>query len=261
MPVVLVILAYDCSNPSCLSLGDKYGAFQLYVLSPTNVACKIPDDMSFESAVVLPLAANTAGYGLFKAGGIELPKPSVDPKPSNKWILIYGGSTSNGMAALQLARAAGVRVITIASKKNHGLCRELGADIAIDYKDADWIAEATNQLRGKDVVGAYDAVGTDPTTKAMAQVLQTARFDAPIMSTGFIPEGIKGTLAFGTDVTKDEDLAKSLWIDFLPKALASGSFVPKPDYEVVGHSLEDIQAAMDLQKKGVSAGKLVVKIS
>ena len=174
---------------------------------------------------------------------------------------MYGGSTSNGSAALQLAKAAGVSVLAVAGKKNHDLCRELGASSCVDYKDSNWIDDAASQLRGKRVVGAYDSVGTDTTTSAIAQVLQNAGFDVPIMSTGFVPDGIKGALAFGTDVTKDPELAKALWADFLRKALANRSFVPKPDYQVVGHGLEDIQQAMDMQKKGVSAVKLVLKIS
>ena len=221
----------------------------------------MPENKTFESAVALPLAVSTSGFGLFKEGSLELPKPSVDPQPSDMWILVYGGSSSVGMAALQLAKAGGVNILAVASRKNHDLCRELGANSCVDYRDSNWIDDAANQLRGKRVVGAFDAVGTDPTTKATAQVLRTAGFDVPIWSTGSIPDGIKGGTVFGTDVTKDPELATALWSDFLPKALANGSFVPKPDYQVVGHALEDIQQAMDMQKKGVSAVKLVVKIS
>jgi NADPH:quinone reductase-like Zn-dependent oxidoreductase len=165
------------------------------------------------------------------------------------WILVYGGSTSNGSAALQLAKAAGVSVLAVAGKQNHELSRQLGAAGTVDYKDSDWIADAASQLRGKRVVGAFHSIGTDSTTKAIAQVLRTARFDVLIMSTGFVPEGIKGGLAFGTDATKDSELTTALWTDFLPKALANGSFVPKPDYQVVGYALEDVQQAMDMQRR------------
>ncbi len=63
------------------------------------------------------------------------------------------------------------------------------------------------------------------------------------MSTGFVPEGIKGGLAFETDVTKDPELAAALWSDLLPKLCL---FVPKPDYQIDGHRLEDLQAAIEM---------------
>ena len=217
--------------------------------------------MAFESAVVLPLAINTSGSGLFKKGSLELPKPSITPKSTDIWIFVYGGSTSNGSTALQLAKAAGVNVLAVAGMKNHDLCRQLGATDVVDYKDPKWIYETTDRLLGKHVVGAYDSVGTDATTKAIDEVLKAANFDVSIISTGFIPADIKGLLAFGTDATKDPELAKALREDFLQNALANGSFVPKPDFEVVGHGLEDIQQAMDMQKKSVSAKRLVVKMT
>ena len=242
-------------------MGEQYGAFQAYVLSPANVACKIPDEMSFETAVVLPLAINTSGSGLFKKGSLELQHPSLNPTSSDTWVFVYGGSTSNGSAALQLARAAGVKVITAAGMKNHALCKTLGAHITVDYKDPAWKSQVADHLRGKMVAGAYDSVGTDTTTKAIADIFSQAGVDALIASTGFIPEGIRGVLAFGTDATKDPVLATALWADYLPQALASGSFLPKPNPQIVGHGLEDIQEAMDMQKKGVSATKLVVRIA
>jgi hypothetical protein len=78
---------------------------------------------------------------------------------------------------------------------------------------------------------------------------------------GVRSRGYQGGLAFGTDTTKDSELATALWTVFLPKALANGSFVLKPDYQVVGYALKDVQQAMDTQKKGVSAVKVVVNIS
>jgi NADPH:quinone reductase-like Zn-dependent oxidoreductase len=103
---------------------------------------------------------------------------------------VYGRRTSNGSAALQLAKAAGVSVFAVAGKKNHELCRELGAVGTVDYKDSDWIANAASQLRGKRVVGAYDSIGTNSTTKAIAQVLPTAGFDVPRGSFQRVSRGV-----------------------------------------------------------------------
>ena len=66
---------------------------------------------------------------------------------------------------------------------------------------------------------------------------------------------------FGANLTFDEALAKAIWADFLGQALEMGSLVPKPDPLVAGHGLGEIQKGMDLQKKGISARKVVVTIA
>ena len=62
-------------------------------------------------------------------------------------------------------------------------------------------------------------------------------------------------------MTLDEDLARAIWSDSLPQALADGSFVPKPDPLIAGEGLESIQRGMDMQRKGVSARKVVVTLA
>ena len=61
-------------------------------------------------------------------------------------------------------------------------------------------------------------------------------------------------------MTFDQDLARSIWTEFLPLALEKRSFVPKPDPLVVGHRLESVQKAIDTHRRGVSAQKVVVTI-
>jgi hypothetical protein len=73
------------------------------------------------------------------------------------------------------------------------------------------------------------------------------------------PEGVSVKHIFRTSI-KDNHVGKAVYNDFLPKALKAGTFVPAPDPLVVGKGLESIQAAVDLQQKGVSARKLVVSL-
>lgn len=58
----------------------------------------------------------------------------------------------------------------------------------------------------------------------------------------------------------DAELAKYVFSDYLPRALAAGEFVPTPEPQVVGHGLEHVQQAFDTQRKGVSAKKVVVTL-
>lgn len=60
--------------------------------------------------------------------------------------------------------------------------------------------------------------------------------------------------------TQQLDIAKVIYGDFLPQALANGTFKPAPPPLVVGHGLEQLQDAFELYRKGVSAKKLVITL-
>ena len=61
-----------------------------------------------------------------------------------------------------------------------------------------------------------------------------------------------------TPSCKDNNVGKAIWEYFLPRALEAGSFVPAPEPLIPGKSLESLQGAVNLQRKGVSARKVVV---
>jgi hypothetical protein len=90
------------------------GAFQSYTVLSEDMTSQIPDDLSFESAAVLPLGLSTAVSGLFLQDQLGLQLPTAPAKaPTGKTALIWGGSTSVGSNAIQLAVAAGYEVITV----------------------------------------------------------------------------------------------------------------------------------------------------
>ena len=109
---------------------NTHGGFQHYTSVQAAKASKIPSGTSFASAAVIPLALDTAAVGLYTAtekGGLGLEYPSLDPKDSGKVVLIWGGSSSVGAIATQLAVASGARVVTTASEHNFGFCKANGA--------------------------------------------------------------------------------------------------------------------------------------
>ena len=83
------------------------GGFQQYTVVLERMAAPIPDTMPFEDAAVLPLALSTASCGLFQADQLGLRHPSANPEPTGRTLLVWGGSTSVGSNAIQLAAAAG----------------------------------------------------------------------------------------------------------------------------------------------------------
>jgi hypothetical protein len=71
--------------------------------------------------------------------------------------------------------------------------------------------------------------------------------------------GIRYKFIFGTTLI-DNGVGEAIYVDYLPDALAASTYIATPEPVVVGKGLEYIQAGLDLQKKGVSAKKVVVSL-
>lgn len=134
------------------------GSFQLYCAAFEALAAKLPDNVGFSQACVLPLALSTAATGLFRKGSLALSYPQVDPKPNGKAFLVWGGSSSVGSCAIQLAKAAGYEVATTCSSRNFDYCKRVGADHVFDHTTDSVVEDVVNALKGKEFAGVFDAV-------------------------------------------------------------------------------------------------------
>ncbi len=266
------------------------GAFQHYTVLLAHMASPIPDDLAFENAAVLPLGLSTAACGLFEKDQLALEYPSAHPKPMGKTVLVWGGSTSVGSNAIQLAVAAGYKVVTTASPKNFDYVRKLGASQVFDYRSRTVVKDIVKALSGRTIAGALaigvgsseaclDIVHACKGDKFVAMATPSVSFDDAPTGSGrmlwLIPKlarvisstaslmvkarlrGIRTKSIYGSSLMANE-VSKVIYTDFLPKALADGSFVAAPEPTVVGRGLERIQYALDVNKKGVSAKKVVV---
>ena len=74
-----------------------------------------------------------------------------------------------------------------------------------------------------------------------------------------LPSGVGAKFIIGSDL-KDNEVSGAIYGEFLPKALAVGQYIAAPDPQVIRKGLEYIQAGLELQKKGVSAKKVVVSL-
>jgi NADPH:quinone reductase-like Zn-dependent oxidoreductase len=107
-----------------LGFARQSGSYAEYaVISVTSLARK-PKSMTFEEAAGVPIAAETAYRALHEAGRIA----------PGQTVLIHGAAGGVGSAAVQIAKAAGARVIGTASPNNHDFLRSIGADEVIDYR-------------------------------------------------------------------------------------------------------------------------------
>jgi NADPH:quinone reductase-like Zn-dependent oxidoreductase len=235
------------------------------------MAAAIPDTLPFAQAAVLPLGLSTAATGLFQTDHLGLALPGTDRAERGGTVLVWGGSTSVGSNAVQLAGNAGYRVVATASPHNFGYLRSLGADAVVDRRGRTAVAEILEHVGAGPLAGAV-AIGAGslrPCTAvaarapgpggsrrvAAAQAGPAVRLAARrARRRGVRVSGIWG----GT--LRDNEVGPAVYADFLPGALASGSYRAAPEAQVVGHGLERIPEALHLLRAGVSARKLVVTL-
>lgn len=117
-----------------------------------------------------------------------MPTAEDKPKAIDRTILVWGGSSSVGSCAIQLAVASGVDVVTTASSKNFDYCKELGAKEAFDYHDKDVEDKIVKYLDGKTVAGAYHAVGADGAVQACARVMDRTKGKAIVVTVRGVPD-------------------------------------------------------------------------
>jgi NADPH:quinone reductase-like Zn-dependent oxidoreductase len=269
------------------------GAFQDYTVLQANMAAPIPGSMPYENAAVLPLGLSTAASALFQQDGLALAHPSLSPRPTGETVLVWGGSTSVGSNAIQLAAAAGYEVITTCSPGNFDYVKRLGASQAFDYRSNTVTSEIVTALKGSKLAGAFAV--TAGSHEACAEILSASegaktlvfatgpgaslddlfrqrpssmRLFRAFLGVGLAMsvlmmrcrrQGIRAKLINGATLRANE-VSKAVYEDFLPAALAAGTYQAAPEPRVVGHGLQHIQAALDAQLEGVSAAKIVVSL-
>jgi NADPH:quinone reductase-like Zn-dependent oxidoreductase len=244
------------------------GAFQTHAVLMSHMVTPIPDALSFEQAAVLPLALSTASCGMFQQDQLGLALPMIDPPDRGETVLVWGGSTSVGSNAIQLARGAGYRVLTTASPHNFDYVRSLGAEAAVDYRSSDAVEALTAAIGDGPLAGTL-AIGSgslSPAVKIVSQVPGSRRISSAqpspitrIQARWQRRRNINVSIIWGGTL-KDNEVGPAIYAGFLPAALASGSYRTAPEATVVGDGLGQIPEAIERLKQGVSAKKLVVRL-
>lgn len=128
------------------------GGLAQRVTVPLEAVLPAPEGMPSGKAAAMHITYQTAHFGLHRRAALK----------EGETVLVHAGAGGVGSAAIQLANAAGARVIaTAGGEEKVGICRELGAELALDYREEDVISavkEATGG-RGADVI--FDPVGGD----------------------------------------------------------------------------------------------------
>lgn len=126
------------------------GGYAERVAVPAAMLMPIPHGWSFVQAAALPEVYLTAFVNLYMEAAL-LPGETV---------LVHGGSSGVGTAAIQLTRASGNPIlVTAGSAEKVAACQALGADLAINYKTEDFVARTREHLGGQGVDVILDMVG------------------------------------------------------------------------------------------------------
>ncbi len=128
------------------------GGYAQYVAAPAVQCLPVPAQLSFEEAAALPETFFTVWLNVFERARLQ----------RGETLLVHGGASGIGTTAILLGKAFEARVIvTAGSAQKCAACRELGAELAINYHEGDFV-EATLRAtdgRGADVI--LDMVGGD----------------------------------------------------------------------------------------------------
>jgi NADPH2:quinone reductase len=144
---IIAEIGPDVSN---LSVGQRVcallagGGYAEKVAVPAAQVMPIPEHVELDDAAALPEVACTVWSNVVMTAQLR----------DGEWLLVHGGASGIGTHAIQIARRLGARVaVTAGSPAKLSLCRALGAEVTIDYRDEDFVprvAEATGS--GADVI-------------------------------------------------------------------------------------------------------------
>lgn len=168
-----------------LNIGDRvlafttHGGFAEQVVTERRRVYRIPDAMDFVAATAFGLTYATSDHALRDRGGLK----------AGETLLVLGAAGGVGLAAVEIGKVLGARVIACASTDEKlGVCREHGADDTINYRTQD-LREQIKQItagRGVDVV--YDPVGGEYAEPALRSVAWRGRFLVIGFASGEIPK-------------------------------------------------------------------------
>ncbi len=143
---------------SGFSIGDAVmalvngGGYAAYCLAEVPACLPLPDGLSMTDAAGVPETFFTVWHNVFQRGGLK----------SGQWFMIHGGTSGIGVTAIQLAKQFGANVIATAGSDEKCLAaRKLGADVAVNYREQDFV-DAVKDATGKRGVNVIlDMVGGD----------------------------------------------------------------------------------------------------
>ena len=142
------------------------GGYAEYVAAPAVQCLRVPRGLTLEQAASLPETFFTVWVNVFQRGALK----------NDETLLVQGGSSGIGVAAIQMARAFGHRVfVTAGTAEKCAECEKLGATRAINYRNEDFVAVIKQLTGGRGVDVILDMVGGDYVPRELASLAEDGR--------------------------------------------------------------------------------------
>ncbi|UJL45526.1 NADPH:quinone oxidoreductase family protein [Virgibacillus sp. NKC19-16] len=152
--------------------GLPEGGLSEWVSVPEHSVYVISDSMSASEAAGMFITYQTSYYALYYRSNLQ----------KGEVLLVHAGAGGVGSAAIQLGKAKGAKVIaTAGGPEKVQICKDLGADIAIDYKSQDFVDIVKKETGGRGADVIYDPVGADVFDRSRKCIA----FDGRILVIGF----------------------------------------------------------------------------
>ncbi|MBZ8139108.1 NADPH:quinone oxidoreductase [Rubrivivax gelatinosus] len=232
-----------------------HGGFASHACVDASRVIALPAGFALEDAAAFAFTYGTSHHALIDRGALR----------AGETVLVLGAAGGVGSAAVQIAKAAGARVIAAASSQAKcSLCREIGADATIDYSQED-LRQALKTLtdgRGPDIV--YDPVGGAFAEPALRSIAWRGRYLVVGFAAGSIPALpwnlalLKGAAIVGVfwgEFVRREPKASAAAIGELARWYAEGRIKPVIDRR---YPLHELPAAFERMASRQALGKLLV---
>ncbi|MEM8978009.1 MAG: NAD(P)H-quinone oxidoreductase [Pseudomonadota bacterium] len=242
-------------------VGDKVcallpgGGYAEYVATPAAHCMAIPEGMSLAEAGALPETVLTVWSNVVMRGGLK----------GGERFLVHGGSSGIGTMAIQIARALGARVFaTAGSEEKCQACVQLGAERALNYREADFV-EMARSMGGMDLI--LDMVGGPyiaRNLKSLAddgRLVQIAFLQGPKTELNFVQLMTRRLTITGSTLRPQSDAAKAQYVQEVQRHV--WPLIATGKVGVVMHKTFDLAEAAQAHAYMESSqhiGKLVLKL-
>jgi len=235
------------------------GGYAEEVVVDAGSAMRVPDHLSDDQAAAFPEVHLTVFLDVFQLGGLR----------EEGWALVHGGGSGIGTAAIRMIRAAGARVVvTAGSDAKCRACLALGADRAVNYREADFVEAAREATGGRGVDVVLDSIGAPYLERNLASLAVGGR----LVLIGLMG-GAKAELQLGALLAKRLSLVGSTlrtrsaaekaalvagFLDAFGPALRAGRLDPVVDRVL---PLEQAGEAHRAMKASEHFGKIVLRVA
>lgn len=245
------------------SVGDEVmgivsgGAMAEKVVTHERMLQSVPEGVDLADAAAIPEVFMTAHDALVTQGGLT----------SGGRALVHAGGSGVGTASIQIVKAIGAQVAVTCSTNKVDPCRELGADLVVDYNKQDFVEEIALWTQGQGVDVVLDVIGGDYLAKNLqclkiqGRIIQVGAMGGPVASFALgalLPKraSLIGTVLRSRPIEQKIEANQRFIAELLPR-FEDGSLKPVIDSR---YQLADIAAAHTYMETNANIGKIMIDI-